>query len=108
MVDRYSLYNGKYYIFTPAVLQIGDLRLGSDSQEFTVSDKKQNDFYVLTYTSTQGDVDFYPSDNLFQYHEVLSEEKSLKEIFPDLAKNLQIQQVAYQNTFDISVTVNGK
>ncbi|MCI5936585.1 MAG: hypothetical protein MRZ36_01065 [Eubacterium sp.] len=136
VVDRYSLYNGNCYIFTPAVLQIGDLRIGSDSQEFTVSDKKQDDFYVLTYTSTQGDVDFYPSDNLFQYHEVLSEEKSLKEIFPDLAKNLQIEQVAYQNTcymnavvenvvwndesyysgngdmgyytFDISVTVNGK
>ncbi len=76
MVDRYSLYNGNCYIFTPAVLQIGDLRIGSDSQEFTVSDKKQDDFYVLTYTSTQGNVDFYPSDNLFQYHEVLSEERS--------------------------------
>lgn len=81
-------------------------------------------------------MNFDSDANLFEYQQMLDKEKSLKDIFTEFAKNLQIQQVAYRNkcytnavienvvwndesyypgggdngyySFDISLTVDGK
>ena len=136
VVDRYTLYNGTAYEFTHSTLQIGNLLIGSSEDSFTVSDKKQDFYYILSYTSTKGNVNFDSDANLFEYQEMLDNKKSLKDIFTEFAKNLQIQQVAYRNkcytnavienvvwndesyypgggdngyySFDISLTVDGK
>ena len=139
VVDRYTLYNGNAYEFTHSTLELeelGNLRIGSSEDSFTVSDKKQDFYYILSYTSTKGNVNFDSDANLFKYQQMLDKEKSLKDIFTEFAKNLQIQQVAYRNkcytnavienvvwndesyypgggdngyySFDISLTVDGK
>lgn len=128
--------DGKEYEFTHSTLQIGNLLIGSSEDSFTVSDKKQDFYYILSYTSTKGNVNFDSDANLFEYQEMLDNKKSLKDIFTEFAKNLQIQQVAYRNkcytnaviknvvwndesyypgggdngyySFDISLTVDGK
>ena len=139
VVDRYTLYNGNAYEFTHSTLELeelGNLLIGSSEDSFTVSDKKQDFYYILSYTSTKGNVNFDSDANLFEYQEMLDNKKSLKDIFTEFAKNLQIQQVAYRNkcytnavienvvwndesyypgggdngyySFDISLTVDGK
>ena len=139
VVDRYTLYNGNAYEFTHSTLELeelGNLRIGSSEDSFTVSDKKQDFYYILSYTSTKGNVNFDSDANLFEYQQMLDKGKSLKDIFTEFAKNLQIQQVAYRNkcytnavienvvwndesyypgggdngyySFDISLTVDGK
>lgn len=128
--------DGKEYEFTHSTLQIGNLLIGSSEDSFTVSDKKQDFYYILSYTSTKGNVNFDSDANLFEYQEMLDNKKSLKDIFAEFAKNFQIQQVAYRNkcytnavienvvwndesyypgggdngyySFDISLTVDGK
>lgn len=53
VVDRYTLYNDTAYEFTHSTLQIGNLLIGSSEDSFTVSDKKQDFYYILSYTSTK-------------------------------------------------------
>jgi len=89
VVDRYTLYNGTAYEFTHSTLQIGNLLIGSSEDSFTVSDKKQDFYYILSYTSTKGNVNFDSDANLFEYQEMLDNKKSLKDIFTEFAKNLQ-------------------
>ena len=81
VVDRYTLYNGTAYEFTHSTLQIGNLLIGSSEDSFTVSDKKQDFYYILSYTSTKGNVNFDSDANLFEYQEMLDNKKSLKDIF---------------------------
>lgn len=83
--------------FFHPTLQIGDLWIGSPSDYFMMNKKSDKSFSILTYTSTKGDVKFYPENNLFEYQGGIDEEKSLKDIFTELDKDLQIIQTACGN-----------
>lgn len=92
-----SIWTGKGLEFGHTTLKIGDLWIGTLEDSCIIKEKNDTSFSILTHSSLKGNVNYDPNNEAFEYQETLAGGKSLKDIFTDLAKDLQIRQAACNN-----------